>query len=900
MNTKYFRQCFLVLAVFLTLFGGLMGSVQKVYGEDAYTLAAINVWTAENMKVYYNATEFHETPQILYLTEKDGGLRPLFCIKYGASAHTGDKLGFVDEENYFNLNRNQKRAISYVLGCGVQMNPPSEAGLGYAVDYTNTAYQTQMYNYWSTQLMIWYYIDKYSDNPGSGNTGGITWAGVEATCNAGWGNLAECNRIWSAVERINQIPSFGVDYETPGAVIPSYEMSYNSATGKYEILLENTNTQCSLKNFVMPNDGVLDYQISNADGTANDEGNYLKVTSDVAIPANAQTSVAGSYEPNAGDIWYVRNDTSEQPMLACYGTKNADPVQYAFSVYTASPQLGGIRLHKTDIDNGNRPVEGAVYGIYAMEEITFQSKNYASGQMVLTMTTDPDGIASVSGLPAAAYKVKEIKAPAGYGLDDTEYMADVRAGVIAGNPVVRLEVTEETYVHLEISKQDITTGKELPGAFLVITDAEGNEIDKWVSADKPHKVDGTLFTVGKTYTLTETIAPEGYTVAQSIRFTIKDTTDLQQIEMKDELVKGVIRIYKTGDQVVSATEYSSVYGTFKRLDFTQKPLQGTVFEIYRAKDDELVDTVTTGADGYAVSRELPWGEYYLVETRTKNGLVLDSEPIVVTLSLPENYHEAVYYADAAAENKVSNTEVNVYKQGEILNIADGTYSFGTKPLPGVIFGVYADTDILDYEGNVVVRKDECIGFIKTGEDGKASLKDALVEGAYYYREVQTLDGYILDGTKREFTLVLGNTELNTMDVNKENPDVNRLYKTRLQLVKSDSADHGVVLSGVVFELYNEKDELMGTYTTDENGQIIVDNLPYGSYYFKETKAADGYQIDTSRQSFLAASEGMLMEITNDRILETPQTGDAVPVWPLAWLAVLFGISGVYLSLRKRK
>lgn len=961
MNTKHLRQCIIMLlTVFLTLFG-LIGRSESVYAADPQ-LRATNVWTLENMKVYYDATTVHEAPQILYLTEETGGLRPVFCVQYGKTAHTGDVLSWVSKENYTALNQNQKLAISYVLGSGVQMNPPSEDGLGYAVDYTNAAYQAQMKNYWSTQLMIWYYIDKYSDAPGTGGTGGITWAGVEATCNAGWGSLDECNRIWYAVEAINQLPSFAVNPDS-GAEIPAYEMKYNSASGKYEILLENTNMQCSLNNFAFPEGTGLKYQFSNADGTANDNGNYLKVTSDTVITQDAVTTVPAAYYPPIGNIWYVDNLTSEQEGVTSYGTdKSSTPVKFAFKVYTQSitdlsiskqdittqAELPGCTLTVTSEDgtitydtwvSGTTPhiITGLESGNYVLTEInpadgyttassiTFSYDKTSNQAQTVTMynsktrvellKTDEAGdplagaklevrradgslVESwtsgstahvIEGLTAGNYVLKEVAAPSGYKLaDDVSFTVTNQQGTVT----VRMS---DKKTKVELLKTD-ETGKPLAGAELEVRRADGTLVESWTSGNVAHVIEGLA--VGK-YELREVEPPQGYTIAKSITFTVRDTEEPQKIVMKDEAVKGVIRIYKTGDQAVSATIYDSVYGSFKRLDFAQKALQGTVFEIYRSTDDVLVDTVTTGKDGYAVSKELPWGDYYLVETKTRNGLVLDAESIPVKLAVPEDYHDSVYYADVKAENRVGNTEINVYKKGEILNVADGTYSFGTKPLPGVIFGVYADADILDYEGNVIIKQDECIGLIKTGEDGKASLKDALVEGAYYYREVQALDGYILDESKHAFTLILGNTELNTMDVNKENPDINRLYKTRLQLIKSDSADRDIVLSGVVFELYNDKDELMGIYTTDENGRIIVDDLPYGSYYFKETRAADGYQIDTSKQSFLAASEGMLLEVTNEKIPETPQTGDTVPVGLLTGIAFLFGILFLITGGRRR-
>ena len=96
---------------------------------------------------------------------------------------------------------------------------------------------------------------------------------------------------------------------------------------------------------------------------------------------------------------------------------------------------------------------------------------------------------------------------------------------------------------VEISKLDITTSKELPGAHLQVNDEEGNIVDSWISGEEAHMIKGLY--VGKTYTLTETIAPDGYQVAQSIEFTVDDTGNVQSVVMYDEL----LMLPETGDNI---------------------------------------------------------------------------------------------------------------------------------------------------------------------------------------------------------------------------------------------------------------------------------------------------------------------------------------------------------------
>ena len=108
-------------------------------------------------------------------------------------------------------------------------------------------------------------------------------------------------------------------------------------------------------------------------------------------------------------------------------------------------------------------------------------------------------------------------------------------------------IPKHTPFKVTVSKQDITDHKELEGAHLQVTDEKGNIVDEWISGKEPHMIQN-LF-CNHTYTLTETIAPKNYKVAQSINFTVEESGKIQKVIMYDELMPVKV---KTGDNTNTA------------------------------------------------------------------------------------------------------------------------------------------------------------------------------------------------------------------------------------------------------------------------------------------------------------------------------------------------------------
>ena len=177
----------------------------------------------------------------------------------------------------------------------------------------------------------------------------------------------------------------------------------------------------------------------------------------------------------------------------------------------------------------------------------------ADGEKVDKWTSDGTNHI-VSKLGAGEYVLKEIAAPDGYIIaTDIKFNVDVYGNVTVEN-VDSTAVSDNGYplivmvddtTKVRISKRDITTGEELPGATLQIIDEDGNVVEEWVSTDEAHFIEGKLI-AGKEYTLRETIAPDGYEIANEIKFTVNADGSVTEVVMYDELTPKTTTPY-TGD-----------------------------------------------------------------------------------------------------------------------------------------------------------------------------------------------------------------------------------------------------------------------------------------------------------------------------------------------------------------
>lgn len=262
---------------------------------------------------------------------------------------------------------------------------------------------------------------------------------------------------------------------------------------------------------------------------------------------------------------------------------------------------GKVEGVKTNKDNDK--LEGATIGIFKIDTTEFTEKT-----AIVTTKTDKDGAFSFNNIPYGEWVVKEIAAPAGYAVDATQhhiYISD--DGVVINVTMIDKQVL--------ISKTDVTSGQELAGAELTITDESGNVIDSWTSTDTAHYANGLV--EGHKYTLTEKTAPYGYEIANSIVFVVTSDKAIQKVVMNDSPILSSVLVNKvdsvTGENIIS-----------RKFEFT-------LYSDPECKNEIITVNANTD-DGTALFSDLRYGTYYIKETKAPKGYMLSNEVVKIEIN----------------------------------------------------------------------------------------------------------------------------------------------------------------------------------------------------------------------------------------------------------------------------
>ena len=262
-------------------------------------------------------------------------------------------------------------------------------------------------------------------------------------------------------------------------------------------------------------------------------------------------------------------------------------------------QKVSVTVLKKEKDS-ERMLAGGIFGLYTRNDIVGMNGEVLmeADTLIELKTTDENGqITFVADLPVdGTYYVKEMYAPDGF-VTTNEEQEFTFAYAGADQPVASYEFTfENEPTTVELTKTDLTNGKELPGAHLRLTDEEGNVVEEWISTEEPHVIKELV--VGKSYTLTETKPADGYVTAESITFTVENTAEVQKHIMEDDVTKVLI----------------------SKTDISGKELPGAKLTILDAEGN-VVESWTSTEEAHYIEK-LPIGEYTLREESAPNGYLV--------------------------------------------------------------------------------------------------------------------------------------------------------------------------------------------------------------------------------------------------------------------------------------
>lgn len=501
-----------------------------------------------------------------------------------------------------------------------------------------------------------------------------------------------------------------------------------------------------------------------------------------------------------------------------------------------------VELSVSKLDSETRkPVAGAEFGLYAAKDIV-----NADGKVIVSKDTlleksvsDSNGLIQfVKDYPLGSYYAKEIKAPAGYASNDE--VIDFTAAY-QGQNVKSVELSAEflnSPTHFEFTKTDITNGSELTGATLTVLDKNGNVVDTWTSDAREAHVIKRLV-VGETYTLREEYAPYGYLKATDIQFTVKDTGEVQHVNMKDEVARGSIVVTKDGEIVSDATIRKEYWNNFV-FNFLKRNLSGVTFDVY-AKEDILsvdglntvyykagdkISTIVTDEQGIARIDNLPCGKYYLIETKTIDGFILDNTPIEADISYIDQ-NTNVVYAGMNVTNERQKVQISVIK----------TDSETKKVLEGAVFGLFTKEDIVNADGKVIVNADTQIEKAVTGKDGKVTFTSDLPLGQYYVKELEAPAGYVKSNKVIDVdaTYKGDNVKVIELEAAFENIPI------KVEFSKTDITGEKE-LPGAKLSVIDSEGKIVESWISEAGKSHVIERLPVGKYTLREESAPYGYKV----------------------------------------------------------
>ncbi|MDD2958419.1 MAG: SpaA isopeptide-forming pilin-related protein, partial [Lachnospiraceae bacterium] len=489
-----------------------------------------------------------------------------------------------------------------------------------------------------------------------------------------------------------------------------------------------------------------------------------------------------------------------------------------------------VKVNKTDITSDDE-IDNAVISIYAADE-----KGNKTGTVLASWSSKKGENADFSKYVefGKTYVLEETAAPDGYAFASNTVFTVNLDGTISTEATVTngdVILVEDAPIKFIVNKVDVADSEEVAGAELTVLDSKGNVVDKWTSAaGKTHDF-GSKLTAGESYVLRETVAPNGYTIAADIAFTVaKDGKITANAKTTTDAAGNTV--YLVGDAQSTVT--------FKKTDLAGKELKGAELKITDAdgktvKDvmgNEIKSWISDGSDH--VVKGLLNGKYIFTEISSPNGYaVAESIPFEIKDGkVVGNETDVIIMKDDVTKVSITKTDIT-----------------GEKEIPG------ATLQVIDKEGKVV---EEWVSTDKAHE-----INNKLIAGSEYtLHEEGAPTGYAYTADVK-FTVD---------KTGKVTPVVMKDEAIKFIVNKVDVADSKEV-AGAELTVLDSKGNVVDKWTsaageTHDFGSKLTAGE---SYVLRETVAPNGYTI-AADIAFTVAKDG---KITANAKTTTDAAGNTV-------------------------
>lgn len=602
-----------------------------------------------------------------------------------------------------------------------------------------------------------------------------------------------------------------------------------------------------------------------------------------------------------GDPIYTVKVRDEQPKAQIKLNKTVADLDTDVDLVDRS-DLSKIQFVLKAKENIYSPVDGSL--MFAKDDVITTENSGAVvnagsevGNGVYALSTD--GHLDISNLPMgvgeAEYYLQEVKTLDGCVLDTTKYDAVFKQSDYTTKTYIKSFDVENLTTDFEFNKTDVTGDKEVEGAQLTVTDEEGNVVDQWISTDKVHSIEGLV--VGKTYTLSETVTAKDYVKATDIKFTVKNSSELETVTMKDKQVK-ISKLTVGGQEVTGAL--------MQILD----------------EDGNIVDEWTSEGKVHYATGLVEGKKYTLHEDLAPTGLNLAND-IEFEVSY-EKENQQVEMIDTINEVSKVDEKGNLLKGAEMTVTSNKTKNIIDKWISGQhIFdvtdemkaqlkengkaeGTYMDEEDSTVQYSIAKNKgkdDYTVMFVK---DGITTYTNIDLDGNETRHMIQGLEAgeeYVLKETKTPNGYATFKTQTFTAEEGKDTVLSMTDEDTKIEISKQDITTKKE-LEGAKLKVTDKDGKVIDEWTSGKQPHMIKNLTAGETYTLTEVIAPKNYKVAESIQ-FTVKDTGVAQKVVMyDELMpvvKKVKTGDNSQI---AFYMILAGLSicilGVIYAKKKIK